>query len=302
MQTIFPFSGICTFAKLPLYQEKEEAPHVVVLGVPYDEGTTNHPGARMGPRAIREASTLYPYYKRGRGYFDIQEQRPILADVEIRDGGDVEIVPTLREENFDRITGRVKALLDRGIFPVVLGGDHSITPAILKAFEGRSFHLVHFDAHLDFMSHLGGASWTHGSPVRRATELPQVKGLTQIGIRTIVSGEEDFQAAKRYGSRIVTTEEILQGADPSSLFQEGEEVYISFDIDVFDPSFVPGTGFPEPGGLSFHEVRKVLKALARRCRTVGMDLVEVNPYLDPARITALLAARLILDTLGLIFG
>ncbi len=302
MQTLFPFSGIPTFAKLPLYDEREEVPHVVVLGVPYDEGATNHPGARMGPRAIREASTLYAYYKRGRGYFDVQDRRRTLAAVEIRDGGDVEIVPTLHEENFERVTKQVKGLLNRGIFPVVLGGDHSITPAILKAFEGRGFHLVHFDAHLDFMPHLGGATWTHGSPMRRATELPQVKGLTQIGPRTIVSGEEDFQAANRYGSRIVTTEEILQGRDPSSLFQDGEDIYLSFDIDVFDPAFAPGTGFPEPGGLSLHEVRRVLKALARRCRIVGMDLVEVNPYLDPSRITALLAARLILDTLGLIFG
>lgn len=162
--------------------------------------------------------------------------------------------------------------------------------------------MVHFDAHLDFMPQLGGAFWTHGSPMRRAIELPQVKGLTQIGLRTIVSGEEDFEAANRYGSRIVTTEEILQGRDPSSLFHDGEDIYLSFDIDVFDPAFAPGTGFPEPGGLSFHEVRRILKALARRCRIVGMDLVEVNPYLDPSRITALLAARLILDTLGLIFG
>lgn len=302
MQTIFPFSGICTFAKLPLYDEKEDAPHVAILGIPYDEGTTNHPGARMGPRAIRQASTLYPYYKRGRGYFDAQEQRRILADVEIRDAGDVDIVPTLGEESFERITQAVRALRERGIFVVSLGGDHSITPAILQAFEGKALHLVHFDAHLDFMPQLGGATRTHGSPIRRATELPQVKGLTQLGIRTIVSGEEDFHAARRYGSRVVTTEDLLTGADPSSLFQEGEEVYLSLDIDVFDPAFAPGTGFPEPGGLSFHEVRKVLKALVHRCRIVGMDVVEVNPYLDGAGITALLAARLVLDTLGFIFG
>lgn len=301
MQTMFPFSGIATFAKVPLYDPAEKAPQVVILGIPYDEGTTNHPGARMGPRAIREASTLYPYYKRGRGYFDIEEGKRMLADVEIRDGGDVDIVPTLGEENFRRMTEAVKALLDRGLLPLCLGGDNSITPAILKAFEGRRVHLVQFDAHLDFVDHFQGAKMTHGSPMRRAIELPQVKGLTQLGVRSIVSAEEDYLAAKGYGSRILTTEAIALNFDPSPLFAEGEEIYLTFDIDVFDPAFAPGTGFPEPGGLSYREARRALKALARRCRIVGMDLVEVNPYLDGSRITATLASRLILDTLSFIF-
>jgi len=114
--------------------------------------------------------------------------------------------------------------------------------------------------------------------------------------------EEDFLAAKRYGSQIVTTGQLAEGFEPSSLFSQGEAVYINFDIDVFDPAFAPGTGFPEPGGLSYREIRPALAMLARRCRIVGMDVVEVNPYLDTAKMTALLAARLILDTLSFVFG
>lgn len=299
----FPFIGIPTFCKLPLYSPEEDPPpHVVILGIPYDEGATAHPGARFGPRAIREASTLYPYYKRGRGYFDVEERKKLLTDLEIREGADVAIIPTQREENFHKITQAVRELRNRSILPICLGGDHSITFPILKAFDDTPLHLVQLDAHLDFAASFEGASYTHGSPMRRALELPYVRDLTQIGIRSIISSEEDYQAALDRGNRIFTSRELAALKDYSSITFGDEPLYITLDMDVLDPSQAPGVGYPEPGGLSYLQVKEVLRTLARQKKVVGIDLVEVNPYLDPSRTTALLAARLVLDLLAFIFG
>lgn len=299
----FPFTGIPTFCKLPFYSPEEEPPpQVVILGIPYDEGATAHPGARFGPRSIREASTLYPYYKRGRGYFDIEEKKVFLASLEIRDGSDVAIVPTQREENFQRIIQAIKDLRSRSIFPICLGGDHSVTFPILQAYDGPPFHLFQLDAHLDFAASFEGASYTHGSPMRRALELPYIKSLTQVGIRSIISSEEDYRSALDQGNRIFTARDLTLLKDYSSLLPGDEPLYISLDVDVLDPSQAPGTGYPEPGGLSYLQVRAILKAITKKGKVIGMDLVEVNPYLDPSRITALMASRLILDFLGFIYG
>ncbi|MBP2672250.1 MAG: agmatinase, partial [candidate division NC10 bacterium] len=171
-----PFSGLVSFAMVPRYDPAETpAPHAVILGIPTDEGTTQHPGARYGPRAIRDASTQFPYYKRGRGYYDPERNRPMLPALELRDAGDVAIVPTLPEENSRRITEAVAGLRARGAFPVCLGGDHSLTPAILRAFADTPVHLVQVDAHLDFVDRLAGAAETHASPMRRAREMPWVR-------------------------------------------------------------------------------------------------------------------------------
>ncbi|HSB79046.1 MAG TPA: agmatinase [Candidatus Methylomirabilis sp.] len=297
-----PFSGIATFAKVPLYSPDETpAPHAAILGIPTDEGTTQHPGARYGPRAIREASTQFPYYKRGRGYYDPERDRPMLADLELRDAGDVDIVPTLLQQNADRIAGAVRGLLERGIFPVCLGGDHSITPAILPAFADTPIHLVQIDAHMDFVDRLAGAPATHASPMRRARELPHVRSLTQIGIRSIVSSAEDYAAARAAGNRIVTGRQVLEAQGRDWWADLAGDAYLTLDIDAFDPSVAPGTGFAEPGGLVFRDLAGLLPALTACVRLRGMDLVEVNPYLDPSRRTALLAARTILEVLSCVF-
>jgi agmatinase len=297
-----PFTGIATFAKVPRYDPGEApAPHAAILGVPTDEATTQHPGARYGPRAIREASTQFPYYKRGRGYFDPERGRPMLAGLELRDAGDVEIVPTLAQENAKRLAEAVMGLLSRGVFPVCLGGDHSITAAILPAFAATPIHLVQLDAHLDFVDRLGGAALTHASPMRRARELPHVRSLTQIGIRSIVSSGEDFAAAAELGNRVVTTAQVLESPRQDWWAGLAGDAYLTLDIDVFDPAAAPGTGFAEPGGLGFRDVAHLLRSLTARLRLRGMDLVEVNPYLDPSRRTALLASRVILEALSCIF-
>jgi agmatinase len=297
-----PFAGLVTFAMVPRDDPSEaSAPHAAILGIPTDEGATQHPGARYGPRAIRDASTQFPYFKRGRGYYDPERHRPMLPALELRDAGDVDIVPTLPEENARRIGDAVAALRARGVFPVCLGGDHSVTPAILRAFVDAPVHLVQIDAHMDFVDRLGGAAETHASPMRRARELPWVRSLTQLGIRSIVSSAEDYAAARALGSRIVTTRQVLEAPGHDWWPDLAGDAYLTLDVDAFDPAVAPGTGFAEPGGLTFADVTALVRALARRLRLRGMDLVEVNPYLDASRRTAVLAARTILEALSAVF-
>lgn len=297
-----PFAGLVTFAMVPRDDPAQlPGPHAVILGIPTDEATTQHPGARYGPRAIRDASTQFPYYKRGRGYYDPERDRPMLPALELRDAGDVAIVPTLQEENGRRIADAVAGLRARGAFPVCLGGDHSVTPAILRAFADTPVHLVQIDAHLDFVDRLGGAAETHASPMRRAREMPWVRSLTQLGLRSIVSGAEDYAAARAAGSRMVTTSQLLAAPDTDWWADLAGDAYLTLDIDAFDPAVAPGTGFAEPGGLAFADVARLVQRLARRLRLRGMDVVEVNPYLDASRRTAVLAARTILEVLSAVF-
>jgi agmatinase len=213
----------------------------------------------------------------------------------------VAIVPTLPEENGRRITEAVAGLRARGAFPVCLGGDHSVTPAILRAFADTPIHLVQVDAHLDFVDRLAGAAETHASPMRRAREMPWVRSLTQLGLRSIVSGAEDYAAAREAGNRIVTTSQLLAAPDTDWWTDLAGDAYLTLDIDAFDPAVAPGTGFAEPGGLAFADVARLVQRLARRLRLRGMDLVEVNPYLDASRRTAVLAARTILEALSAVF-
>ncbi len=192
------------------------APHAAVLGIPVDEGTTQHPGARYGPRAIREASTQYAFYRRGRGYHDVEADRPMLAELELRDAGDVEVVPTLLDETFARIGEGVRALASRGVLPVCLGGEHSVTLPIVRALaslpgEGEPLHMIQVDAHLDFVDRLDGAERTHASPMRRIAELPGVRGWAQIGARSIVSTAADLRAARAFWAHLVPGDRVAAG-------------------------------------------------------------------------------------------
>jgi agmatinase len=287
---------------VPRYDPAESPPpQAAILGIPTDEGTTQHPGARYGPRAIRDASTQFPYYKRGRGYYDPERDRPMLSALELRDAGDVVIVPTLPEANARTIGETVSQLLAREVFPICLGGDHSVTPCILRAFGDAPLHLVQIDAHLDFVDRLGGAAGTHASPMRRARELACVRSLTQLGIRSVVSSAEDYAAARAAGNRVVTTRQVLTASGRDWWADLAGDAYLTLDIDAFDPSVAPGTGFAEPGGLQFADVVGLVRTLARRLRLRGMDVVEVNPYLDSSRRTAVLAARMILEVLSAVF-
>jgi agmatinase len=299
-----PFTGIPTFAKVPLdAPEVGPAPDAVILGIPYDEGTTNLSGARLGPRAIREASTQYAYFKRGRGYHDLEADRPMLQGAELRDGGDVEIVPTVLEENLARIEERVRAVAARGALPVCLGGDHSVTFPIVRALaEGPRgagpLCVVQVDAHLDFVDSLQGALHTHASPMRRIAELPGVRGWAQIGARSIVSTRDDLAAARKFWTHLLPGHGASEAAARVPAIPPGARLYLTFDIDALDPALAPGTGFPEPGGLSFREAAAVIRRVVSWGPLAGLDVVEVNPLLDSSRRTALTAARLVLEALA----
>ena len=282
-----PFTGIATFAKVPRYDPAESpAPHAAILGIPTDEATTQHPGARYGPRAIREASTQFPYYKRGRGYYDPERGRPMLAALELRDAGDVEIIPTLREENAGRIAEAVAALLARGIFPVCLGGDHSVTAAILPAFSGTPIHLVQIDAHLDFADRLAGAPATHASPMRRARELtPRAKPHPdrhpehRLRRRGLPGGARHGQPHRDDGGGPGGPGARLVGRPFGRCLPHAGHRRLR-------PGGRPRHRLRRAGGLAFRDVARLVRTLTGRLRLRGMDLVEVNPYLDPSRRTA----------------
>ena len=297
-QESLPFSGIATFAGYPFWNPDQKT-DAVVLGIPYDEGTTYRPGTRFGPRAIRDASMFYSYDGHENRYYDADRQKWILKGKTIADAGDVEIQPLSLEKNWKAITGAVTSILDAGAIPAVLGGDHSITDPVVQAFEGRKFHYVHFDTHAD-CDQMFYSDFTHGSPVQHLLEKGLAESVTLIGIRGLTNSPHDIARVQEMGVNVITTRELkknlLQPAP--DLFKEGD-YYISLDIDFFDPSAAPGTGTPEPGGLFFPDFSDIIDLIADRGNIIGFDVVEVNPLFDGASAnTAHLAARCVLELMS----
>jgi agmatinase len=301
-----PFVGHCTFAKRPacLGGDALDA-DVAVLGIPYDMGTQYRPGARFGPRAIREASTLFAFGHGGA--YDHEDDADYLPvdRVRIVDVGDADMVHTDTAASHRNAELAVRKILERGAMPVVLGGDHAVNIPCIRAFaEQRPIHLVQIDAHLDFVDSRHGVREGYGNPMRRAAEQPHVSGLTQLGIRNVSStAREGYEDARRRGSTIRSVRQFRQlgTAGVLDLVPPGARYYVTIDIDAFDPSIAPGTGTPSHGGFLYWEAMEFLQGLARRGQVVGIDLVEVAPAYDPSGITAILAAQLLLNFLGYIF-
>ena len=301
-----PFVGHCTFGKRPpcLDWDTLDA-DVAVLGVPYDMGTQYRPGARFGPRAIREASTLFSFGHGGA--YDHEDDAVYLPmdKVRIVDVGDADIVHTDTAASHKNTELAVRKILERKALPLVLGGDHAINIPCVRAFSDEEpIHIVQIDAHLDFVDVRHGVREGHGNPMRRASEQAHVTGLTQLGIRNVSStAREGYEDARKRGSvirsvrqcRKLGTEEVLK------LVPEGVRYYVTIDIDGFDPSIAPGTGTPSHGGFLYWEVMELLQGLTKRGEVVGIDLVEVAPAYDPSGITAMLAAQVLLNFLGYIF-
>lgn len=303
-----PFVGHCTFAKSrPVTNWDEIDADVAVLGAPNDMGTQWRPGARFGPRGIREASTLFSFGHAGA--YDHEDDTMYLTEDQVRmvDVGDADIVHTDQAKSNANIERAVRKILEKGAMPVVLGGDHSIHAPVIRAFEGRGpIHILHVDAHLDFVDERHGVRYGHGNPLRRASEMDHVTGMTQIGIRNVSSSNRsDYQAAIDAGSTILSVRQVRQLGTAGVLAKipEGVSYYLTIDIDGFDPSIAPGTGTPSHGGFVYYEVLEIIQALARRSggRIVGMDLVEVAPPYDPTGTTSILAAQLLLNSIGFIF-
>ena len=301
-----PFVGHCTFAKRPACLDWAALDaDVAVVGIPYDMGTQYRPGARFGPRAIREASTLFAFGHGGA--YDHEDDAVYLPvdRVRIIDLGDADIVHTDTAASHRNAEAAVRKILERGAMPVVLGGDHAVNIPCIRAFsEQPPIHLVQIDAHLDFVNVRHGVREGHGNPMRRAAEQAHVRGLTQLGIRNVSStAREGYEDARRRGSTIRSVRQFRQlgTAGVLELVPAGVRYYVTIDIDAFDPSIAPGTGTPSHGGFLYWEVMEFLHGLARRGQVVGIDLVEVAPAYDPAGITAILAAQVLLNFLGYIF-
>jgi agmatinase len=297
--------GPATFAKSELVKLASDwSADVVFLGVPFDLGVGFRPGARWGPKAIRDMSVRFGAMGAGAaGFFDLRTRRT-KGICRFVDAGDLEMLPLDWEQNFARITEAVAQIRERGALPFVLGGDHAVTFPVLRGFTGQEpITVVHIDAHFDYRDEVMGVRHAHGNVLRRVRELPFVKRIVSIGVRSLRTRREDFEDFERDGNACVPAWDIhekglgaLRAAIPS-----GESIYLTFDIDGVDPSIAPGTGTPEMGGLDFEQARSCLELACTRNRLVGFDLVEVNPYFDPSHITGLLAAQLIVEVLGFVF-
>jgi agmatinase len=298
-----PFVGICTFGKYPLALDWDRIEaDVAILGAPFDLGTQWRSGARSGPRAIREASTLFAFGHAGA--YDHEDDIVYLpaGKTRIVDIGDADMIHTDTARSHDNIEFAVRKILKAGALPVVLGGDHSINIPCVAAFsEEAPIHVVQFDAHLDFVDERHGVRSGHGSPLRRAAEKPYVTGLTQLGIRNVSStAREGYEAARAMGSDILSVRQIRKLGTDAVLerIPAGARYYVTIDIDGFDPSIAPGTGTPSHGGFAYYEVLELLDGLTKRGNVVGIDLVEVAREYDPAGVTSILAAQVLLNFIG----
>ncbi|MFQ6018502.1 MAG: agmatinase [Kiloniellaceae bacterium] len=301
-----PFVGHCTFAKAPVCTDWDNIDaDFAVLGVPNDMGTQYRSGARFGPRGIREASTLFSFGHSGA--YDFEDDITYLPAglVKIVDMGDADIVHTDMQRSNENTEFAVRKILASGATPIILGGDHAIhAPAIAAYSDQDPVHIIHFDAHLDFVDERHGVRFGHGNPLRRASEMSWVTGMTQMGIRNVSSSNRaDYEAARSAGSKIFSVRDVRRLGTHGVLAEipEGVRFYVTIDIDGFDPAIAPGTGTPSHGGFQYYEVLEILQGVARRGDVVGVDLVEVAPPYDQGDITSILAAQLLMNFMGFVF-
>jgi agmatinase len=304
-----PFTGIASFCKFPIHTDLEDlSTDVAIFGIPWDEGIGYRPGPRFGPRSLREYSTRFAFHERAvreGGFWDIEKKKRCLEDVRFVDCGDQDILYLKVEETFSAITDSVNKLLSAGAFPVILGGDHSITFPVVRAFQRfRPLHILHLDSHLDYNDSVEGVLWANGSPIKRISELDFVGKIVQVGMRGIRAREDAYRDSIARGNSIFTIEEFRRAGAEAIVDQLPAEgnLYVTVDIDVLDPSIAPGTSSPEFDGMTYREIKGLLTSAVSRRKVVGLDLVEVNPFLDPIGLTQSAAVMVILEFLGAIFG
>ena len=298
------FSGVSTFLRLPTCEvpRTADALDVVICGAPFDGGTTFRPGARFGPRAVREASAL----TRG---FHPDPGVDLFEHLRCADGGDVSCVPMSIDRSLAAIEARVAELSAAHVLPALVGGDHTISLGALRALAKvhGPLGLVHFDAHSDTFGPAWDVDIHHGTVFRKALEegLLRPQDVLQVGIRGPLTAKSDLDFARQHGVRIVMIDEVkrdLAGVEKlvASVSARGKH-YVSFDMDCVDPAYAPGTGTPVPGGLSSYEALALVRALDGR-RMVGGDVVEISPDHDVAGSTALLAATVLAQLLATVAG
>ena len=294
------FSGIKTFFRLPNVKTTEDIDFAIV-GIPFDTGQSYKIGARFGPTAIREASTLMRNYSMN---LDVN----IFDYLSGVDYGDVPIKPGFIEETYKSIEEELTPLFNAGVVPISLGGDHSITLAELRAAAKKygPVALLQFDAHLDTWDNYWGMKYTHGTPFRRACEegLIDTKHSIQVGIRGSQYGPEDIQGSIDLGLEVLTANElhkigIQEGIKRIQNRVGSAKTFVSFDIDFMDPSMAPGTGTIEVGGFNGYEAMTLMQGL-KDVNIIGLDLVEVLPTIDPAGITAYMGANIIHELISIL--
>lgn len=301
-----PFVGPISFAKAPICTDLETLDaDVAILGVPNDMGTQYRSGCRFGPRGIREASTMFSFGHGG--MYSHEDSATYLTEDQVRmqDVGDVDILHTDMATSNANTTNAVRQILARKAMPIILGGDHSVTAAVLAAYDSEPpIHVIQIDAHLDFVSERCGVRYGNGNPMRRASEMAHVSGMTQLGIRNVSSSSvEDYEAARAFGSDIISVRQFRAIGVKKVLerIPAGKRYYITMDIDGLDPALAPGTGTPSCGGFSYYEVVELYQGLAKRGHVAGMDMMEVSPPYDPTGITSMHAAQILMTAIGYIF-
>ena len=298
-----PFVGICTFGKYPYINDWDSInADVAVMGAPFDFGSQFRTGSRMGPRGIREASTLFSFGHAGA--YDFEDDITYLPSdtTRIVDIGDADIIHTDTIKSHDNIKFGVQKILAAKAIPVVMGGDHSINIPCIDAFKNEDpIHVIQIDAHLDFVDERHGVRYGHGNPMRRASEKEYVSGLTQIGIRNVSSTAKDgYIDAREKGSKIFSVRHLRQMGINKILNEipKNKRYYLTIDIDAFDPSIASGTGTPSHGGFYYYEVLELIDGIIKQGSVVGLDLVEVAPDYDLTNSTSTLAAQLLMNTIG----
>ena len=272
------------------------------MGAPFDFGSQFRSGSRMGPRAIREASTLFSFGHAGA--YDFEDDITYLPSktTKIVDIGDADIIHTDTISSHKNIEFGVRKILESNAIPVILGGDHSINIPCINAFSDEGpIHIIQIDAHLDFVDVRHGVKYGHGNPMRRAAEKEYVKGLTQIGIRNVSStAKEGYIDAKHMGSNIISVRQFRKLGISNILKEIPDNIpyYITIDIDAFDPSIASGTGTPSHGGFLYYEILELIDGITQKGNIIGMDLVEVAPDYDLTTSTTTLAAQLLLNAIG----
>jgi agmatinase len=299
------FAGINTFMKAPYIEDVNRVGEfdVAVVGVPHDSGTTYRPGTRFGPQGIRRISALYTPYNYEMGV-DLREQ------IRLCDVGDIFTIPANNEKSFDQISKGIAHIFASGAFPIILGGDHSIgfptVRGVCRHLGDKKVGIIHFDRHVDTQEidldeRMHTCPWFHATNMANAP----AKNLVQLGIGGWQVPREGVKVCRERGTNVLTVTDICEmGLEAAAQFAieratDGTDcVYISFDIDCIDAGFVPGTGWPEPGGLLPREALKLLELIVRNVPVCGLELVEVSPPYDISDMTSLMACRVICDTMA----
>jgi agmatinase len=299
------YAGINTFMKAPYIEDVNRVGEfdVAIVGVPHDSGTTYRPGTRFGPQGIRRISALYTPYNYEMGV-DLREQ------ITLCDVGDIFTIPANNEKSFDQISKGIAHVFASGAFPIILGGDHSIgfptVRGVCRHLGDKKVGIIHFDRHVDTQEidldeRMHTCPWFHATNMANAP----AKNLVQLGIGGWQVPREGVKVCRERGTNVLTVTDICEmGLQAAAQFAieratDGTDcVYISFDIDCIDAGFVPGTGWPEPGGLLPREALKLLELIVRNVPVCGLELVEVSPPYDISDMTSLMACRVICDTMA----